>query len=170
MACSVYAPLSPFGSLLRPRLHLVAAVRRDLLADDAVVLAQHLQPPLVAEALGHLRRALDIAEENRHCAVGGGVPAQIGMLVLHAGGDDIEAAQQYELVQAFTPQLPEDLGQRVAAVQIDVPIGADDKHAAGGKTPGQVLEQDETRFVGPVSIVEDKEERRESARLVSHPP
>src|SRR5690349_6236482 len=44
------------------RLHLEAAVQAHAVADDRVVLAQHLEPAPVAQALVDLRRALDVAE------------------------------------------------------------------------------------------------------------
>ena len=80
-------------------LHLVALVAADLLAEDRVVLAQHLEPALVAEPLGEDRRVLDVAEEDRHGAVGRGVGAQVGPLGLDRGdhvvdrGGDVDPGQ-----------------------------------------------------------------------------
>ena len=54
----------------------------DLVANDRVVLAQHLEPAAVAEPLGHLGGALDVAEEHRHRPVGSGGAGQVGALVL----------------------------------------------------------------------------------------
>src|SRR3990172_811364 len=46
------------------RLHLEAAVCGERLADDALVLAQHLPRPGVAEALGEDGGAFDVREQN----------------------------------------------------------------------------------------------------------
>ena len=56
--------------------------------------AQHLEPALVAEPLGHQRRVLDVAEQDRHRAVrrgvargGRGAPARPRDHVVDRGGD-----------------------------------------------------------------------------------
>src|SRR3972149_5591927 len=72
---------SPAGALERQheavalRLHLEPLVGRDSLAHDGVVLAQQLQPALVAEALRDGCGALDVAEHDGDGAVGRGVGA-----------------------------------------------------------------------------------------------
>ncbi len=59
------------------RLHLRAVVRLHQLAHDPVVLAEQGEPRLVAEALDHLRRAFDVAEQDRDRPVGRATPTEV---------------------------------------------------------------------------------------------
>ena len=47
-------------------------------AHDLVVTAHNGDPSLIAQPFGHLRRALDVGEDDRDGAVGRGVLAQVG--------------------------------------------------------------------------------------------
>jgi hypothetical protein len=50
------------------RLHLDACVRGDLIPDEGVVRAEHVDPLRVAERLGELCRSLDVGEQHGHAA------------------------------------------------------------------------------------------------------
>ena len=76
---------------------------------------------------------------------------------LHAVG--VESAQQDALVQPLAPQLAQHFGERMAPVEVDVAVGADDEQAAAGQPPGEVLQQQQARLVGPVDVVEDEQQR-----------
>ena len=62
----------------------------DLLADDGVVLAQHLHELRVAEAVGHRGGAFDVAEHDRDGAVGRGVRLQVRLLRERLARDGVD--------------------------------------------------------------------------------
>ena len=62
-------------------------MRPDLAANDGVVLLEEIEPGLVAQPLVERRRALDVGEHERDCAVGAGHALEGGTIALRQVGE-----------------------------------------------------------------------------------
>jgi len=70
-----------------------------------------------------------------------------------------QAAQQYAFVEALVAQRGDGLPQRVGALEFDIPVGPDQQHAVAANASGEVEQQQQRRLVGPVEVVEDRDQR-----------
>lgn len=81
----------------------------------------------------------------------------------HAGDEPadlalLEPGQGQVGGRRLTEQLGQGAAQRVAAVHLDVPIGADEQEACVGQLAGHEPEQQQARLIGPVEVVQDDDQ------------
>ena len=66
---------------------------------------KQLEPALIAEPLGHRARPFDVAEQDRHGAVGRGVATEVGPLALHRRGDGVDRCRKSPRLDALGSEL-----------------------------------------------------------------
>ena len=90
-------------------------------------------------------------------------------IVTHTMADDradrllLKATQSHPLDAGDTPEVGEQLAQRIAAVDIGVTVGAQDQHRPAAFAAQDPTEQPQRRRVGPVEIVEHQQQRAGAA-------
>ncbi len=70
-----------------------------------------------------------------------------------------EPAQADPLVPARAPERGQDLGERVALLDLDVAVRGDEEDASVLDLAREELEQQQRRLVRPVEVVEDQHQR-----------
>ncbi len=116
-----------------PFFHQVA---HDLLHEQGVTLR------LAVDGLGQRARHLGAGDRHQH-------PLHLRRA---------QTPQQHTAKLGPTPELGQRRRQGVAAVDLDVAVGADDQQPRTGEIAGEVLQQVERALVGPVQVLQHQQQ------------